>query len=54
MRGSLDKKERVLGRLIDDGVVDKLEYTRPKGRATHYLAVNEDVLNSVEKGRFQV
>ena len=54
VRGSLDKKERVLGRLIDDGVVDKLEYTRPKGRATHYLAVNEDVLNSVEKGRFQV
>ena len=54
VRGSLDKKERVMARLIDDGVVDKLEYTKPRGRATHYLVVNEDVLNSLEKNRFQV
>lgn len=54
VRGSQDRKERVINRLLDSGVLVKLEYTKPKGRATHYLAVDSTVLESEDKGRFEV
>lgn len=54
VRGSQDRKEKAITRMLDDGILARLEYTQPKGRATHYLMVDVEVLESEDKGRFGV
>lgn len=54
VRGSQDRKEKVINRLLDEGVLVKMEYTQPRGRAKHYLVVDTTMLESEDKGPFGV
>jgi len=54
VKASQERKERALTSLLNDGSVERIELETPKGRANHYLRVNEEVAAAVEKGRFGV
>jgi hypothetical protein len=51
---SQERKERAMTSLINDGCIKLVEIDKPKNRADHYLIVDEEVVNSIEKGRYQV
>lgn len=53
-RGSQERKERAMTALINDGCLKIVELEKPKGRADHYLRVDEAVVSSIEKGRYEV
>jgi hypothetical protein len=53
-RGSQPRKERAVESMLNDGSLERVELETPRGRANHYLRVNEDVVESLKKGRFQV
>ena len=54
VKASQDRKERAMTSMINDGSVVRVELESPKGRANHYVRVDEDVVNAIEKGRFGV
>jgi hypothetical protein len=51
---SQERKERAIESLLNDGSLQRIELEVPKGRANHYLIVNEDVINAVERGRYGI
>ena len=53
-RGSQPRKERAVESMLNDGSLERVELEQPRGRANHYLRVNEDVVASLKKGRFEV
>lgn len=52
VRGSQPRKERAVESLINDGSLERVELETPRGRANHYLRVNEDVAAAHEKSRY--
>jgi hypothetical protein len=52
--GSQDRKERAMGALITDGSLVTVLLEKPRGRANHYVRVDEEVVASIEKGRYQL
>jgi hypothetical protein len=40
--------------MLNDGSLERIELETPKGRANHYLRVNEDVVSAIDKGQFSV
>jgi hypothetical protein len=54
VRASQERKERAVTSLIEDGALERVELETPKGRANHYLRVNEAVAAAVERGRLGV
>jgi hypothetical protein len=53
-KGSQERKERAMTSLINDGCIKIVMLDKPKGRADHYVRVDEEVINSVNKGRYEV
>lgn len=53
-RGSQERKERAMTSLINDGCLKIVALEKPKGRADHYLRVDEEIVNSIEKGRYEI
>jgi hypothetical protein len=57
-RGSQERKERAINSLLADGCLERIELENPMGRATHFLRVNESVVEEINsqqaKGRLQV
>lgn len=51
-KGSQPRKERAVESMLNDGSLERVELEQPRGRANHYLRVNEDVVAAIEKGRF--
>jgi hypothetical protein len=43
VKASQDRKERAMTSMINDGSVVRVELEAPKGRANHYVRVDEDV-----------
>jgi hypothetical protein len=54
VKASQERKERALTSMLNDGSLERIELETPKGRANHYLRVNEDVVSAIDKGRFGV
>jgi len=54
VKGSRERKERAITSLIEDGSLVRIELEAPKGRANHYLKVDEEVIASIEKGKYNV
>jgi hypothetical protein len=54
IKASQERKERAITSMINDGSIVRVELEAPKGRANHYLRVDEEVVNAIEKGRFNV
>ncbi len=52
VKGSRERKERAVTSLIEDGSLVRVELEVPRGRANHYLRVDEEVVNAIDKGRF--
>lgn len=53
-RGSQERKERAMTSLINDGCLKIVMLEKPKGRSDHYLRVDEEVINSVNKNKYSV
>ena len=51
---SQERKERAIESLLNDGSLERVELEVPKGRANHYLRVNEEVVNAIERGKYGV
>lgn len=47
---SQERKEAAISALLDSGVLRKVMLERPKGRATHYLAVAQDLPADSSRG----
>lgn len=54
VKGSQERKERAITSLLNDGSLIRVELEVPKGRANHYLRVDEDVIAAIEKGRYGI
>ena len=54
VRCSQERKERAVESLLGDGSLERVELEAPRGRANHYLRVNEDVVQAAERGRYAV
>lgn len=54
VKASQERKERAMTSMLNDGSIVRVELENPKGRANHYIRVDEDVVNAIEKGRFGV
>lgn len=54
IRCSQERKERVITSLLEDGVLERVELESPRGRANHYVRVNESVAQSFEQGRYGI
>lgn len=54
VKASQERKERAITSLLNDGSLVRVELENPKGRANHYIRVDEEVINAIEKGRFGV
>ncbi len=52
VKASQERKERAVTSLLNDGSLERVELENPKGRANHYLRVNEDVAAAHEKSRY--
>lgn len=53
-RGSQDRKERAVDSLLNDGSLERVELEVPRGRANHYLRVNEEVAAAHSASRYAV
>jgi len=53
-KGSQERKERAMTSLIGDGCIKIVMLDKPKGRSDHYLRVDDEVVDAVNKGRYQV
>ena len=51
---SQERKERAVESLLNDGSLERVELETPKGRANHYLRVNEEVVNAIDRGKYSV
>ena len=47
-------KERAIDSLIRDGRIKKIDLAKPRGRANHYLEVDDGVEDSIERGKYAV
>jgi hypothetical protein len=54
VRCSQERKERAVESLLNEGALERVELAVPKGRANHYLRVNEAVVSAVERGQYGV
>lgn len=52
--GSQARKERAVDTLLNDGVLVRVELEKPKGRANHYLRVDDEVLNANVKDGYAI
>lgn len=52
--GSQARKERAVESMLTDGVLVRVELEKPKGRANHYLKIDEDVLNANRKDGYAI
>lgn len=48
VKASQERKERAITSMIEDGRIERVELDLPRGRANHYLRVNENVCNATE------
>ena len=53
-KGSQERKERAVTSLLNDGCLVRVELEKPKGRADHYLRVDEATVQAIERGRYNV
>lgn len=53
-RGSQDRKERAVERLLQDGILVKVFLEKPKNRTDHYLKIDEEVLAAKSGGKFSL
>jgi hypothetical protein len=51
---SQERKERALESLLNDGSLERVELEKPQGRANHYIRVNEEVVNAIDRGKYGV
>lgn len=51
---SQERKERAISTLLDDGVLIRVELDAPRGRANHYLRVDEDVVAANSAGKYTI
>lgn len=49
---SQERKERAIESLLNDGSLERVELEKPQGRANHYLRVNEEVVEAIERGKY--
>lgn len=54
VKGSQERKERAVTSLLNDGSLIRVELEAPKGRANHYVRVDEDVVNAIDKGSMRI
>lgn len=54
VKASQERKERAIDSLIKDGRIERVMLDKPKGRANHFLRVNEDVEDNKEGGKYSV
>lgn len=52
--GSQERKERAVTSMINDGSLRVVLLEKPRGRSNHRLVVDEAVVESIEKGRYQL
>jgi len=52
VKGSDERKERAIDSMLDDGILVRVELENPKGRANHYIKVDEYVLSTREAGKY--
>ena len=48
VKASQERKERAMNSLFNDGSLERVELEAPKGRANHYVRVNEEVVSAHE------
>lgn len=51
---SQERKERAIESLLNDGSLERVELEKPQGRANHYIRVNEQVVEAIERGKYGV
>lgn len=54
VKASQERKERAVTSLLNDGSLERVELEKPQGRANHYLRVNEEVVEAIERGKFGI
>jgi hypothetical protein len=54
VKASQERKERAVTSLLNDGSLERIELEKPQGRANHYLRVNEEVVDAIERGKFGI
>lgn len=54
VKASQERKERAIDSLIRDGRIKKIDLAKPRGRANHYLEVDDGVEDSIERGKYAV
>ena len=51
---SQERKERAINTLLDDGSLVRIELEVPRGRANHYLKVDETVIAANNQGKYSI
>lgn len=54
VKASQERKERAITSLLSDGSLERVELEKPQGRANHYIRVNEDVVEAIERGTYGI
>jgi hypothetical protein len=54
VKASQERKERAVTSLLNDGSLERVELEKPQGRANHYLRVNEEVVDAIQRGKFGI
>lgn len=54
VKSSQDRKERAIDSMLRDGQLERVELSKPIGRANHYIRVNEEVVAAYESGKYGV
>lgn len=52
--GAQTRKEKAVESLLNDGILVRVELEKPRGRANHYLRVDEAVLSAARKDGFSI
>ena len=54
VKASQERKERAMSSMIDDGMLEVIHLEKAVGRATHYVQVDEAVVNAASGGKYSV
>ncbi len=52
IKGSRERKEKAITTMLEAGVLVRIELEAPKGRANHFIRVDEVVISSQEKSKY--
>jgi len=54
VKASQERKERAIDSMLRDGQIDRVNLEKPLGKTNHFLRVNEEVVNSTQRGKYGV